>query len=77
MDEGGFILDYWAPPGGALAETNRQVQVIERILQKDPDVLSFTRRTGLELGFAATLPNSGDFTVGSSLAAGAGHRFTK
>jgi CzcA family heavy metal efflux pump len=63
MDEGGFILDYWAPPGGALAETNRQVQVIERIVARDPDVLSFTRRTGLELGFAATLPNSGDFTV--------------
>jgi len=63
MDEGGFILDYWAPPGGALAETNRQVQVLEQIVGRDPDVLSFTRRTGLELGFAATLPNSGDFTV--------------
>jgi CzcA family heavy metal efflux pump len=63
MDEGGFILDYWAPPGGALSETNRQVQVIERIVARDPDVESFTRRTGLELGFAATLPNSGDFTV--------------
>jgi multidrug efflux pump subunit AcrB len=63
MDEGGFILDYWAPPGGALGETNRQVQVIERIVARDPDVAGFTRRTGLELGFAATLPNSGDFTV--------------
>jgi CzcA family heavy metal efflux pump len=63
MDEGGFILDYWAPPGGALAETNRQVQVLERIVARDPDVEGFTRRTGLELGFAATLPNSGDFTV--------------
>jgi CzcA family heavy metal efflux pump len=63
MDEGGFILDYWAPPGGALAETNRQVQVLEQIVRRDPDVSSFTRRTGLELGFAATLPNSGDFTV--------------
>jgi multidrug efflux pump subunit AcrB len=63
MDEGGFILDYWAPPGGALAETNRQVQVLERIVARDPDVEAFTRRTGLELGFAATLPNSGDFTV--------------
>jgi CzcA family heavy metal efflux pump len=63
MDEGGFILDYWALPGGALSETNRQVQVLERIVSRDPDVESFTRRTGLELGFAATLPNSGDFTV--------------
>jgi CzcA family heavy metal efflux pump len=63
MDEGGFILDYWAPPGGALSETNRQVQVLERIVARDPDVEAFTRRTGLELGFAATLPNSGDFTI--------------
>ncbi len=63
MDEGGFILDYWAPAGGALAETNRQVSVVEQIVRRDPDVLAFTRRTGLELGFAATLPNSGDFTV--------------
>jgi multidrug efflux pump subunit AcrB len=40
MDEGGFILDYWAPPGGALAETNRQVQVLEQIVGRDPDVES-------------------------------------
>ena len=26
MDEGGFILDYWAPPGAALSETDRQVR---------------------------------------------------
>jgi multidrug efflux pump subunit AcrB len=63
MDEGGFILDYWAPAGGALGETNRQVMIIEGILRRDPDVQAFTRRTGFELGFAATLPNSGDFTV--------------
>jgi len=63
MDEGGFILDYWAPTGGALSETNRQVGVLERILLADPDVQAFTRRTGSELGFAATAPNTGDFTV--------------
>ena len=37
--------------------------MLEHILSRDPDVEAFTRRTGLELGFAATLPNSGDFTV--------------
>ena len=63
MDEGGFILDYRAPPGGALTETDRQVHVIERILSRDPDIQAFTRRTGSELGFAATSPNTGDFTV--------------
>ena len=63
MDEGGFILDYRAPAGGALAETDRQVRVLEQILRADPDVQAFTRRTGSELGFAATAPNTGDFTV--------------
>ena len=63
MDEGGFILDYWAPPGAALSETDRQVRVLERILLADPAVQAFTRRTGSELGFAATSPNRGDFTV--------------
>ncbi len=63
MDEGGFILDYWAPPGAALSETDRQVHVLEHILLTDPAVEAFTRRTGSELGFAATSPNRGDFTV--------------
>jgi CzcA family heavy metal efflux pump len=63
MDEGGFILDYWAPAGAALSETDRQVRVLERILLADPAVQAFTRRTGSELGFAATSPNRGDFTV--------------
>ena len=63
MDEGGFILDYWAPTGAALGETDRQIGVLERILLHDPDVQAFTRRTGSELGFAATAPNRGDFTV--------------
>jgi multidrug efflux pump subunit AcrB len=63
MDEGGFILDYRAPAEAALTETDRQVQIVERILLADPDIQAFTRRTGSELGFAATSPNTGDFTV--------------
>ncbi len=63
MDEGGFILDYWTPTGTSLAETDRQVGMIERILRNDPDVEAFTRRTGAELGFFATAPNQGDMTV--------------
>jgi hypothetical protein len=63
MDEGGFILDYWAPTGAALSETDRQVRVLEGILLADPAVQAFTRRTGSELGLAATSPNRGDFTV--------------
>jgi CzcA family heavy metal efflux pump len=63
MDEGGFILDYWSPTGSSLGETDALVGRIERILRADPDIQSFTRRTGSELGFFATSPNRGDMTV--------------
>lgn len=63
MDEGGFIFDYFAPTGTSLAETDRQVKILEGILRADPAVASFSRRTGAELGFAATSPSRGDMTV--------------
>jgi CzcA family heavy metal efflux pump len=64
MDEGGFILDYFTPAGSSLAETNRILEHVERILHSMPDVESTSRRTGLELGYAAvTEGNRGDFTV--------------
>jgi CzcA family heavy metal efflux pump len=63
MDEGGFILDYWTPTGTSLAETDRELQVIERVLHQDPAVAAFSRRTGAELGLFATAPNRGDMTV--------------
>src|SRR5205085_1691463 len=64
FDEGGFILDYVAPPGASLAETNRMLLHVERLLKETPDVESFSRRTGLQLGLAGvTEPNTGDFAV--------------
>ncbi|HEY2825015.1 MAG TPA: efflux RND transporter permease subunit, partial [Gemmatimonadales bacterium] len=63
MDEGGFILDYWAPPTSSLPETDRQVGLIEAVLKRDPAVQAFSRRTGTEMGMFATAPNRGDITV--------------
>jgi CzcA family heavy metal efflux pump len=64
MDEGGFILDYFTPPGSSLAESNRILQHIEEILRATPEVETTSRRTGLQLGLAAvTESNRGDFTV--------------
>jgi multidrug efflux pump subunit AcrB len=64
MDEGGFILDYHTPPGSSLAESNRILLHIEKILHETPEVENTSRRTGLELGLAAvTEANRGDFTV--------------
>ncbi|MGD0446417.1 MAG: efflux RND transporter permease subunit [Edaphobacter sp.] len=64
MDEGGFILDYIMPAGSSLAETDRVLQHVERILQNTPEVESTSRRTGLQMGLAAvTEANTGDITV--------------
>ncbi len=64
MDEGGFILDYIMPAGSSLAETNRVLGHVERILHSEPEVDVTSRRTGLQMGLAAvTEANTGDFTV--------------
>ena len=64
MDEGGFILDYWTPPGTSLAETNRIVGHIEQMINSVPEIQGSSRRTGLELGLAAvTEANRGDIAV--------------
>ncbi len=64
MDEGGFILDYISPAGTSLDDTNRMLMHVEQILKNTPEVESFSRRTGLQLGLAAvTEANRGDFSV--------------
>src|SRR5205085_1299685 len=63
FDESAFVLDYWAPPGSSLTETDRMLHHVEDLLNKTPEVESFSRRTGLELGLFTTEPNRGDFAV--------------
>ena len=63
MDEGGFILDYISPPGTSLAETDRLLRQVETILQETPEVQTYSRRTGLQLGGGVTEANTGDFFV--------------
>jgi CzcA family heavy metal efflux pump len=63
MDEGTFVLDYNSPPGTSLAETNRMLVQVENILATIPEVESYSRRSGTQLGFFITEPNNGDFLV--------------
>lgn len=63
MDEGGFVLDYRAEPGTSLAETNRLLLQVEDILRKNPNVDTYSRRTGLQLGGGITESFEGDFFV--------------
>lgn len=63
MDEGGFVIDYFSPPGTSLAETNRQLLEAEKILRTIPELESYSRRTGARLALAIAEPNTGDFLV--------------
>jgi CzcA family heavy metal efflux pump len=63
FDEGGFIVDFWAPPGTSLTETSRQLAQAEQIIRANPDVESYSRRLGSELGMFITEPYVGDFAV--------------
>ena len=63
MDEGAFVLDYFTPGGTALAETDRELHIAERILANTPEIEGTSRRTGAELGLFATEQNTGDIVV--------------
>jgi CzcA family heavy metal efflux pump len=64
MDEGAFVLDYYLPAGTSLTDTDLVARKIERVLSATPEVATFSRRTGAELGpAAATQVNRGDIMV--------------
>jgi CzcA family heavy metal efflux pump len=63
FDESAFVLDYVAPPGSSLTETDRMLQHVEEMMLQTPEIESYSRRTGLEMGLFVTEPNTGDFAV--------------
>ena len=63
MDEGGFILDYRAAPGASLAETDRLLRQVEVLVRALPEVVTYSRRTGLQLGGGLTESDEGDFFI--------------
>ena len=63
MDEGSIIMDYWTPPGTSLTDTNQMLLEAEKAITSLPDVESYSRRTGTQLGFFITEPNRGDYVI--------------
>jgi CzcA family heavy metal efflux pump len=63
MDEGCFVLDYFMPVGTSLSETDKNCRKIENMLTQVPEIKSFSRRTGMELGFFVTEQYTGDFLI--------------
>jgi Cu/Ag efflux pump CusA len=63
MDEGSIVLDYKAPPGTSLEETDRILKEVEKIIVKIPEIATYSRRTGAQMGFFITEPNDGDYLI--------------
>ena len=63
MDEGGFVLDYRSPPGTSLSETDRLLRQVEALIKADPNVETYSRRTGTQLSGGVTEANEGDFFI--------------
>ena len=63
MDEGSIVLDYNSPAGTSLEETNRMLNEVDRIIESIPEVKTYSRRTGTQMGFFITEPNRGDYLI--------------
>jgi len=63
MDEGSIVLDYNSPPGTSLEETDRMLREVEKLIVQVPEVESYSRRTGTQMGFFITEPNRGDYLI--------------
>lgn len=63
MDEGGFVLDYKAQSGASLEDTDRLLRQVEDIIRATPEVASYSRRTGLQLGGGLTEADEGDYFI--------------
>ncbi len=63
MDEGSIVLDFVSPPGTTLKETEKMLEKIDGILATIPEVESYSRRLGTQMGFYITEPNTGDYLI--------------
>lgn len=63
MDEGSIVLDYNSPPGTSLEETDRMLNELDKIIENIPEVKTYSRRTGTQMGFFITEPNKGDYLI--------------
>ncbi|WP_437397663.1 efflux RND transporter permease subunit [Flagellimonas lutimaris] len=63
MDEGSIVLDFYSPAGTTLEETDRMLQVVNTVLDQQPEVEAFSARLGTQMGFFITEPNRGDYLI--------------
>ncbi|MDB5327606.1 MAG: hypothetical protein JWM57_3175, partial [Phycisphaerales bacterium] len=63
IDEGGFVIDFVGPPGASLDEMARLLGHVEAAIKDQPEVLTYSLRTGYGLGGDIAESHTGDFFV--------------
>ena len=63
LDEGSIVLDYYSPPGTNIEETDRLCKEMEKTILSNPNVRSYSRRTGIRMSFRAHPANEGDYSI--------------
>lgn len=63
LDEGSIVLDYISPPGTSIEQTDQLCKEMEKIIIKQPEVESYTRRTGIHMAFKGDPSNIGDYSI--------------
>ncbi len=63
MDEGSIVLDFDSPPGTSLEETEVMLGKVDKIIDQIPEVETYSRRTGTQMGFFITEPSRGDYLI--------------
>ncbi|NOX66306.1 MAG: efflux RND transporter permease subunit [Chlorobi bacterium] len=63
LDEGSIVLDYYSPPGTNIDETDRLCREMEKVIMANPNVQSYSRRTGIRMAFRAHPANEGDYSI--------------
>ena len=63
MDEGSIVLDFDSPPGTSLEETEVMLRKVDKIIDQIPEVETYSRRTGTQMGFFITEPSRGDYLI--------------
>ena len=63
LDEGSIVLDYFSPPGTNIDETDRLCKQMETVILANPNVESYSRRTGIRMSFRSHPANEGDYSI--------------
>lgn len=63
LDEGTIVLDYFSQPGTSIEETDRMCREMEKVILKNPDVETYSRRTGFRMAFKTRPLNYGDYSI--------------